>query len=63
MMGGSVYTMKKNAEVQVAASTEIGLEVNGGRTEYLVMFRDHDAGRSHSIKTARVEEIKYFGKP
>jgi hypothetical protein len=38
-------------EALVAASKEIGLEVNAGKIKYMAMSRDQDAGRSHSIKT------------
>ena len=63
MLGGSVHTIKKNAESLVVASKEIGLEINADKTKYMVMSY---AGRSHSIKTdnssfARVEEFKYLG--
>jgi len=50
-LGGSIHTTKKNAEALVVASKETGLEVNADRTKYIVMSRDQDAGRSHSIKT------------
>jgi len=33
LFGGSVHTVKKNAEALVAASKEIGLEVNADRTK------------------------------
>jgi hypothetical protein len=64
--GGSVHTIKENAEALIVASKEIGLEVNGFRTKYMVMCRDENAGRSHSMKTdnrtfERVEVFKYLG--
>ena len=31
---------KENAEVSVAATWEIGLEVSADKTKYMVMFRD-----------------------
>jgi len=45
---------------------EIGLEVNADKTKYMVISRDQNAGRSHSIKTdnsffERVEQFKYLG--
>ena len=37
ILGGSVRTIKKNAEALVVASKEIGLEVNADKTKYMVM--------------------------
>ena len=39
MLGGSVHTMKNNAEALVVPIKEPGLEVNADKTEYIVMFR------------------------
>jgi len=50
ILGGSVHTVKKNAEALVVASKEIGLEVNADKAKYMVMSRDQNAGRSHSTK-------------
>jgi hypothetical protein len=50
MLGGSVHTVKENTETSVIANKEIGLEVNGVKTKYMVMFRDQTAGRSDSVK-------------
>ena len=65
ILGGSVHTVKKNAESLVAA-TKIGLEVNAHKTKYLTVSRDQNAGRIHSMKMdnssiERVEEFKYLG--
>ena len=65
-MGGSVRTVKENAEALVVATKEIGLEVNADKTKYMVMSQDGNAGRGHSVKTdntsiERVEEFKYLG--
>ena len=66
ILGGSIHTMKKNAEALVVASKKTGLEVNAVKTEYMVMSQDQNAGRSHSIKIdsnffERVAEFKYLG--
>ena len=50
----------------VVATKEIGIEVNADKTKYMIMSRDKNAGRSHSMKTdnssmERVEEFKYLG--
>jgi len=34
----------------LAASQEIGLEINTDKSNYVVMSRDQNAGLSHSIK-------------
>ena len=62
ILGGSVDTVKENAEALVAATKEIGLEVNAHKTKYMTVSRDQNAGRMHSMKTdnsfiERVEEM------
>jgi hypothetical protein len=64
-LGGSVPTIQENAEALVVASKENGLEVNADKTKYMVMSRQQNAGRSHSIKNDNssfesVEEFKYL---
>jgi hypothetical protein len=59
-------TVKENAEVLVVASKETGLEVNADKTKYMIMSRDQNVRRSHSVKIdnssiRRVEELKYLG--
>ena len=66
LLGGSVDTVKKNAEALVAATKDIGLEVNAHKTKYMTVSRDQKAGRIHSIKVdnssiERVEKFKYLG--
>jgi len=50
----------------VAASKEIGLEVNVDKTKYMVLSRDQNAGQSHDIKIdnsslERMEHFRYLG--
>jgi hypothetical protein len=64
-LGGSVHTVRKNGECLVVATKEIGLEVNSDKTKYMVMSRDQNAGRGHSVKTDNnsiesVEGFKYL---
>jgi len=66
ILGGSIHTLKENAEILVAASRENGLEVSADKTKYMVMSRDQNAGRNHSVRIdnstfERVEEFKYLG--
>ena len=37
ILGGSVHTVKENAEALIVASKEIGLEVNADKTKFMVM--------------------------
>jgi len=61
------YVLKENTEPVVAASREIGLEVNADETKYMVMSRDQNTGRNQNVKNEnnsfeRVEELKYLRK-
>ena len=40
ILGGSVHTVKENAEALVVATKEIGLEVKVDKTKYMIMSRD-----------------------
>ena len=66
ILGGSIHTLKENAEALVAATREIGLVVSADKTKYKVMSRYQNAGRIHSVRTdkstfERLEEFKYLG--
>jgi len=66
ILGGSVHAVKENAEALVVATKETGLEVNAHKIKYMVMSRNRNAGRGHSVKIdnssiERVEEFKYLG--
>jgi len=62
ILGGTIYTIKKNANTLVVASKETGLEVNADKTKYMVMSRDQNAGQSHSmnIDTSSFERVEEF---
>ena len=65
VLGGSVHTLKENAEALLAASNKTGLEVYADKTKYMVMSRDQNRGQSHSVDIdnssfERVEEFKYL---
>src|SRR5215510_6241398 len=58
--------LRNNAVALVATTKEIGLEVNADKTKYMVMSREGNSGRGHSVKIdysaiERVEEFKYLG--
>jgi len=65
ILGGSIHTLKENAEALVAATRETGLEVSADKTKYIVMSRDKSAGRIQSVRIdnstfERVEVFKYL---
>ena len=67
ILGGSVHTVKKNTEALIAASKEIGLQVNADKIKYMVMSPDQNARGIHNAKIGnssfeRVKEFKYLGK-
>ena len=54
------------ASICTAAAGDIGLAVSADKTKYMVMSRDQNAGRIHSVRIdnstfERVEEFKYLG--
>ena len=66
MQGGSVHSVKENAEALILASKMIGLEVNAGKSKYIIISGDQNAGRSYSMKIDnssldRVEKFKCLG--
>ena len=42
--------MKENAEALLVATKEIGQGINADKTMYMVMSRDRNAERGHSVK-------------
>jgi len=67
LAGYKLDQIKKNTETAVVVSVEIGLEVNAGKTKYMAMYGDQNAGRSDSVKTDnssfdRLEQFRYLGR-
>ena len=65
ILGGSVHTVKEEAEALIVASKQFGLEVNADKTKYMAMSRDQNAGQCHCMKTdnisfERVEGFKHL---
>jgi len=66
ILGGSIHTLKENAETLVPATREIGVEISADKTKYMALSRDQNAGRIHSVRIdnsifERVEDLKYLG--
>jgi len=66
ILGGSIHTLKENAEGIITATRELGLEVSADKTKYMVLSRDQNAGRVQSVRIdnstlENVEKFKYLG--
>jgi hypothetical protein len=62
LLGGSVHSIKENAEALLVGSKETGLEVNADKTKYMFICRDQNAGRSHNMKICNcsIEKVGQF---
>jgi hypothetical protein len=61
-----MHTKKKNTNVLVIASQEIGLEVHAEGSKYMFMYRDQDTGQNSNRKISiksfeRMEQFQYLG--
>jgi hypothetical protein len=66
ILGGSVFSINTKVQALVVASKENGLQEFTDKTKYVVISRDQDAERSHSINNDNisfedVKEFKYLG--
>jgi hypothetical protein len=50
--GADPNTIKKYEEALLEASRKVGLEVNAGNAEYMVVFCHQNAGQNYTLLTA-----------
>jgi hypothetical protein len=60
----NIDTIKKNMEILIDASKEVGLEINVDITKYMLLSRHQNVGQNRDIKTANrsfenVSQFKY----
>jgi hypothetical protein len=58
--------MKENTEILLAASRDVGLEINAQNTKYMIMSPHPNSGQNQNIRTANelfenVAKFKYLG--
>jgi hypothetical protein len=66
LVGDNIDTRNKNTETLIDPSKEVGLEVNIGKTKYMLVSHDQNAGQNRDIKIGNrlfenVSQFKYLG--
>jgi hypothetical protein len=52
LLGDNIDTIKRNTETLTDASKEVGLEINGDKTKFMLLSRHHNVGQNLDIKIA-----------
>jgi hypothetical protein len=66
LLGDNIDTIKKNTEILIDASKEVGLEINVYKTRYMLPSRHQIVGQNRNIRIANrlsenVSQFKYLG--
>jgi hypothetical protein len=54
LLGDNIDTIKKNTEMLIDASKEVGLETNVDKTKYMLLSRHQNVGQDREIKIANI---------
>ena len=66
MLGEKLQTVRENTEILIKASKDIGLEVNSGKTKYMIISRQQNIAQNQNIvienlSFENVKKFKYLG--
>jgi hypothetical protein len=53
LLADNIDTIKKNTETLIDASKEASLEINVGKTKFMLLSRHQNVGRNRGIKIAK----------
>jgi hypothetical protein len=51
-VGDNIDTIKKNTEILIDTSKQVGLEINIDKTKYMLLSRHQNVGQNRDIKIA-----------
>jgi hypothetical protein len=59
LFGNNINTITENTGTLIGASRNVGLEINAGKTKYMIMCQQN-SGQNHNIRTAKLENVAKF---
>jgi hypothetical protein len=66
LLGDNIDTIKKNTEILIDGSKEVGLEINVDKTKYMLLSRHQNVDQNRDIKISNrsfenVSHFRYLG--
>jgi hypothetical protein len=57
LLGDNIDTIKKDTDILIDASKEVGLEINVDKTKYMLLTRHQDVSQNREIKITNVMKM------
>jgi hypothetical protein len=66
LLGDSINTIKENTETLLEANSDIGVETNAEKTQYMIMSRHQNSGQNQNMRITNesfenMTKFKYLG--
>jgi hypothetical protein len=62
LLGDNIDTIKKNTDILIDVSKEVGLEINVKKTTYMLVSRHQNVGQNRDIKIANGSYVVFTKK-